>query len=305
MLAGIASMAQEKMTFMPSWLPQAQFTGYYVALEKGFFADEGLDVTIEHIGVNSSKPGIDRLEEGEVDIIVSHPIQALLARDRGLKVKSVLQVNQTTAMMIVSRKKLDGPKSLNGLRIGRWKTGFSEICEVCCLSNGLEVEWVPFLNGINLFISGAIDATVCMSYNEYYALLEAVGDIPPEYTITFRDCGYDIPEDGLYVTEDYLAKHGDAVDKFCRATKKGWDWSIEHPDEALDIVMDYVAKCGVKTNRYHQKLMMEGIFELLVDHIYGEVDYEPIPQDVFDSLVKSLLQLGYIKNPVTYNEFVR
>lgn len=299
----VSAKAQEKMTLMPAWLPQSQFAGYYVALEKGFYADENIDLTIEHMGVNSSKPGIERIGSGEVDIIISHPIQALMARDYGLKVKNVLQVTQNTGIMIVSHKKLDGPQSLNGQSIGRWKSGFSEICEICCLNNNLDVKWVPFLNGINLFMSGAIDATVVMKYNEYYSLVEAMGSIDPENVLWFADCGYDIPEDGLYVTEEYLAGHRDLVERFCRASMKGWNYCVEHKEESVDIVLDYMEKVGVKTNRYHQTVMLDGMIELLRNRETGRIDYAPIPQDKYDKLVRDLLKAHYIETPVSYSEF--
>ncbi len=303
LLVAVCANAQDKMTLMPAWLPQAQFAGYYVALEKGFYSDENIDVIIEHMGVNSSKPGIERIGNGEVDIIVSHPIQALMVRDYGVKVKNVLQVTQSTGMMVVSHKTLDGPQSLNGQSIGRWKSGFSEICEICCLNNNLDVKWVPFLNGINLFISKAVDATVVMSYNEYYSLIEAMGSIDPANVLRFADCGYDIPEDGLYVTEEYLATHRELVDRFCRATIKGWNYCVEHKEECVDVVMDFMEKAGVKTNRYHQSVMLDGMIELLKNRQTGLIDYSPIPQDKYDKLIEDLLKANYIQEPVSYSDF--
>lgn len=303
LFVAVCVSAQDKMTLMPAWLPQAQFAGYYVALEKGFYSDENIDLTIEHMGVNSSKPGIERIGNGEVDVIVSHPIQALMARDYGIKVRNVLQVTQSTGMMVVSHKSLDGPQSLNGQSIGRWKSGFSEICEICCLNNNLDVRWVPFLNGINLFVSKAVDATVVMSYNEYYSLVEAMGSIDPDKVLRFADCGYDIPEDGLYVTEEYLATHRELVDRFCRATIKGWNYCVEHKEESIDIVMGFMEKAGVMTNRYHQSVMLDGMIELLKNRQTGLIDYSPIPQDKYDKLIEDLLKTNFIQEPVSYSDF--
>lgn len=297
--------AQEKITFMPVWTPQAQFAGFYVALEKGFYAAEGLDATIEHMGINSSKPGILRIAEGEVDIIGSHPIQSLMARDGGLKIVNVLQLTQNTGLTIVSHKPIPDIQSLNGMKIARWKSGFSEICEVCLASNNVNVEWIPFLNGINIFISNAVDATVVMSYNELNALREAVGTIPEDHIIKFSDYGYNIPEDGLYVTEDYLAKHPDTVAKFCEATKKGWLWCREHPEEALDILMDYVDKAGVKTSRYHQQLMLQGMLDLLINSDTGKMDFQQLREDRYNALIESLIKMNFISKPIQYKEFIR
>lgn len=300
-----ASAQLQKMTFMPAWTPQAQFAGYYVAKDLGFFEEEGIDLTIEHMGINSAKPGIVRIAEGEVDIIESHPIQALLARDIGTNVKNVCQIAQNTGMMLVSHEPIDSLKSLEGKKIGRWQSGFSEICEISCIANDLHVNWVPFLNGINLFISGAIDASVVMSYNEYNLLIEAMGEIPQENVIRFADFGYDIPEDGLYVTEQYLAQHPEAVDGFCRAAKRGWTWCLDHREEAIDIVMKWTKEAGIRTNRYHQRLMLDGMLDLLKNPRTGEVDYASIDKDKFDTLVNFLVQLNYISEPVSYKEFFK
>jgi len=297
-------LSQEKITFMPAWQPQAQFAGYYIALEKGFYKEAGIDVTIEHIGVNSSRSPIERLSDGEVDIIVANPIQAILSRDKGHPVKNVLQVNQTTGMMIVSHKPISGPISLEGLSIARWKSGFNEICEVCCRANGINVNWVPILGGINVFLAEAVDATVVMTYAEYFDLVEAMGDIPKENTLRFSDCGYDIPEDGLYVTEEYLNAHPETVRKFCEATRKGWNWCLENREEAVDIIMAYLKSLGVRTNHFHQSSMLDEMLQLMVDRNMDEVDYEPVPQDVFNVLVKYLVEMGYISKPVTYNDFL-
>lgn len=295
---------QGKVRFMPAWQPQAQFAGYYIALEKGFYEEVGLDIDIEHIGVNSSRPPVERLADGDVDIIMSNPIQAIMARDKGVKLVNILQVNQTTGMMIVSRTPIHGPKSLDGLYISRWKTGFNEICDIACKANGISVNWVPILGGINVFLANAVDATVVMSYAEYFDLIEAMGDIPEENTLRFSDWGYDIPEDGIYVTEEYLATHPETVKQFCIATKKGWDWCFEHREEAVDIIMEYVKSQGVRTNRFHQASMLDEMLNLLVDHNMDEVTYAPIPEDVFNTLVKYLVEMGVISKKITYEEFL-
>lgn len=304
-VSSLLVFGQEKITFMPAWTPQAQFAGYYVALENGLYAAEGLDVKIEHVGINSTKPGMQRMNEGEVDIITSHPIQAMIACDTGTPVCNVCQVTQNTAMMLVAHEPIPSIQSLNHKKIGLWKTGFSEICEICCIANNLDVEWVPFINGIDLFISKAIDATVVMSYNEYNSLLEATGEIPADHVIKFSDNGYDIPEDGIYVTTEYYNSHKATVDAFCKATKEGWMWCAEHPEEAVDIVMKYVEECGVRTNRYHQTLMMQGMLDLLVNPDTGKIDFSPIRKDKFEKLTGFMVSLNYISGPVDYNEFVR
>lgn len=305
-LTNISLSAGDKVRFMPAWLPQAQFAGYYAALDNGFYEEEGLDVEIVHTGLYSSKGAVQSLMDGDVDFIVSNPVQALLSRESlGADFKCVLQVTQSTGLMIVSHSPIENAKSLEGLNIGRWKTGFSEICEICCKTNGISVHWTPFLNGINLFISGAVDATMVESYNEYYQLVESMGRIPEDHCFRFADNGFDIPEDGVYVTGDYLEKNEETVRKFCRATIKGWLWSFENREEAVDVVMKYAEDFGIRTSRYHQHRMLDEIEKLVRDRITGEITFEPIQQHMYDFLNRYLVDLGFISAPVPYDELVR
>ena len=298
--------AGDKVRFMPAWLPQAQFAGYYAAFENGFFEEEGLDVEIVHVGLYSSKGAVQCLLDGDVDFIVSSPVQALVARENlGADFRNVLQVTQSTGLMIVSHTPIPDAKSLEGLNIGRWKTGISEICDICCKTNGITVNWTPFLNGINLFLSGAVDATLVQSYNEYYQLIEAMGYIPEDHCFRFADNGFDIPEDGVYVTGDYLAKNGETVDKFCKAVMKGWLWAFDNREKMVDIVMDKAEEFGIRTSRYHQRCMLDEMEKLLKDRITGEITFEPIQQDMFEFLIKHLLELGYISGSVSYSDIVR
>ena len=298
--------AGDKVRFMPAWLPQAQFAGYYAAFENGFFEEEGLDVEIVHVGLYSSKGAVQCLLDGDVDFIVSSPVQALIARETlGADFKNVLQVTQSTGLMIVSHTPIPDAKSLEGLNIGRWKTGISEICDICCKTNGITVNWTPFLNGINLFLSGAVDATLVQSYNEYYQLIEAMGYIPEDYCFRFADHGFDIPEDGVYVTAEYLEKNEETADKFCKAVMKGWLWAFDNREKMIDIVMDKAEEFGIRTSRYHQHCMLDEMEKLLKDKITGEITFEPIQQDMFEFLIKSLLELGYISGSVSYSDIVR
>jgi NitT/TauT family transport system substrate-binding protein len=124
----------------------------------------------------------------------------------------------------------------------------------------LNIKWVPFLESVNLFLSGAIDATLAMDYNEYQKIRVSGHEDKP--VIRFSDTEYDYPEDGLYVSEDFYKLHPDKVKAFAEASRKGWEWAHEHPEETLDIVMKWVTKENVHTNRIHQKWMLEKILAL-------------------------------------------
>ena len=163
----------------------------------------------------------------------------------------------------------------------------------------LNIEWIPFINYVNLFVSGAIDATVAMSFNEYLQIL-ACG-IQPQHVFYFSDFGYDIPEDGLYVTADYYRTHQKAVQAFARASVKGWKWAAQHPQETLDIVMRLVRKYHVATNRLQQQRMLENVLELQCERHTTTRPFRLQPEHV-EKASALLLDDGYIHRPVTYQE---
>ena len=294
--------AQTHITFVPQWTPQAQFAGYYIALEKGYYAEEGLDVDIRHLGVNSTLSSQALLEDGSAQIVGLQLLPAIVARSKGVKLRNVFQLTQNNALWCVSHTPIISPLSLDGLKIGKWKVGYSEICDIVQNSLGLDVQWVPFIKGINLYVYGAVDATLCYSYSEFIQLRLAVGDIPQDHILKFSEWGYNYPEDGLYVMDRYYARHSEDIDKFVRASKRGWDYVREHQEEALDLCWRYIDEAHVSTNETQQRLMLQEYLRLQVNQLTGEADYAPCTDDVFDSIVGKLLNAGLIDRSVSLNE---
>jgi NitT/TauT family transport system substrate-binding protein len=245
--------------FTPQWTPQSQFAGYYVAQEKGFYKKAGVEVDFQH--PSASYSAANRLLEGSSDIITQQLVQAMILIDRGMPIVHLLQTSQRNSLVLVSRSDtLRTLQDLKGKKVGIWKAGFGDLAYIMDTEKELNIKWVPFLESVNLFLSGAIDATLAMDYNEYQKIRVSGHEDKP--VIRFSDTEYDYPEDGLYVSEDFYKLHPDKVKAFAEASRKGWEWAHEHPEETLDIVMKWVAKENVHTNRIHQKWMLEKILAL-------------------------------------------
>jgi NitT/TauT family transport system substrate-binding protein len=133
------------------------------------------------------------------------------------------------------------------------------------IKDHLDYQWVRFAQNVNLFIAGALDATLAMSYNEYYQLVQAGIKITDKNVYRFRDHGHNVQEDGLYMTRKYYEGHKEQARRFAQASRKGWEWAAAHPEEALDIVMQYVKKNRIATNRTMQRLMLNEVLRLQVD----------------------------------------
>ena len=294
------AVAQEKFIFTPQWTAQAQFAGYYVAQEKGFYKEAGINVEIVHPSV--TQPAMRRVQNNESHATTLQLAQALDIMDYGVPLVNILQTSMNNGLVIVSRKNKN-PLQQKGEKVGIWSAGFGQIAICMSMKEGLNYQWVPFASNINLFVSGAIDATLAMSYNEYYQLLQTGIMLNESNVYRFCDHGYNIQEDGVYMTRSYYESHREQARRFAAASKKGWEWAAAHPKEALDIVMSYVQKEHIATNRILQKLMLDEILRLQVNRETGKREFRLRPD-----MVKQANTLMYEKNmlsrEISYDELI-
>jgi NitT/TauT family transport system substrate-binding protein len=217
---------------------------------------------------------------------------------------NVLQYFQQSGLMIISHQPLKGLNSLNGKRVGHFRTGASMVPIAIGRKAKLNIDWVPFISHANLYLSGAIDATLAMSYNEYFQLKTAGQRLKKEQMLYLRDIGYNVPEDGLYVTKDFFKKHREEVLKFAEATRRGWEWAAQHPKETLDLVMLYMRQNNVPSNVYAQRWMLEECLKLLTDPKTGKRTYRLDPQ-AFELTSRILYEGSIIKKPITYQQIMQ
>lgn len=289
----------QKIIFTPQWTAQAQFAGYYVAQEKGFFKEAGVEVEIVHPSLTQS--AINRLRDNKCQATTLQLCQAMEIIDKGIPIVNVLQTSMNNAMVIVSHK--DYPLKQKGIRVGVWNAGFGQIAICMSSKEGLDYEWIRFASNISLLLSGAIDATLCMSYNEYYQIKQAGFPLTEKNTYRFCDHGYNIQEDGIYVTREYYDNNRDQVIRFAKACKKGWEWAAEHPDETIEIVMKYVRSNHIATNKVLQKLMLKEILRLQIDRESHKREFRLRP-DMVEQANRLMIENGMLKHKVTYEQLL-
>ncbi|MBR4841564.1 MAG: ABC transporter substrate-binding protein [Bacteroidaceae bacterium] len=299
-ILSVQILAQDKLIFTPQWTAQAQFAGYYVAYKKGFYSDAGLDVEIVHPSVTQT--AMSRISNNESHATTLQLAQAMEIVDDGIPLVNILQTSMNNAMVIVSRRGMD-PLEQTGAKVGIWNAGFGQIAIGMSIKENLGYHWIPFANSVNLFISGAIDATLAMSYNEYYQLVQTGIELNDKNVYRFCDHGYNIQEDGVYMTKEYYDKHKIQARKFADASRKGWEWAIQNPEETLDIVMEYVQKEHIATNRVLQKLMLDEVLRLLRDRESGEYEFRLRP-DMVEQASNLMVEIGTLDRHVTYQELI-
>ena len=300
MLVALASHAQERFVFMPQWTAQAQFAGYYVALEKGFYAAEGIDVDIVHPSPTQST--LSRVESDETDATTLQLCQAMKLVDSGIPLVNILQTSMNSSLTIVSRRCKD-PLTQTGARVAVWSTDFGDIARCMSTQEHLDYEWVNYAANMNLFIKGAVDAAVAMSYNEFYQLVQTGLPVTEAYVYRFCDHEYNIQDDGVYMRRELYEQKKEQAMKFARASRKGWEWAAAHPEETLEIVMKYVRENHIATNRTLQKLMLAEVLRLQIDRESGKREFRIRPNMVMMAS-NLLMRNNMLKHEVSYEQLV-
>ena len=208
LLSAIATQAQkERFVFTTSWKAQAQFAGYYVAYEQGFYREAGLEVEIQHPTLTSS--ALNRLKSLECDAAMFSLMSAMDFISQGFALVNIFQDSMNSSNVLISRWDTN-PLKMKGKKVAIFNSDPNYLTFIMNHHEKMHYEWVPFTSGINLFLSGAVDATMAVSYNEYYQLLQSGFKMSKESIYRFSDHDYNIQETGVYVKRDYFLQHRSA-----------------------------------------------------------------------------------------------
>jgi NitT/TauT family transport system substrate-binding protein len=293
-----------KITFIPHWVPQAQFAGYYVAYEKGIYKKYGIDLTILKGGPDSSSA--EFLEKGKADFATMWLSTAIQKRSQGLKLVNIGQIIQRSALMLVAKKTkgIHKPEDINGKKVGLWGAEFQIQPKAFFKKYNLKVKVIPQSFSVNLFLKDGVDVASAMWYNEYHSILNS-GINPEELTtFFFYDYGLNFPEDGIYTLEKNFKKEPSLSCAFVKASIEGWLYAFAHPDEAMDIILKYMSLAKIPANRMHQKWMLERMKDL----ISPQDNKTPIGillKADFLRVAKELKENGFIKDIPEFESFYR
>ncbi|WP_422072709.1 ABC transporter substrate-binding protein [Tranquillimonas rosea] len=288
LVPGAMASAQDldELTLQLKWVTQAQFAGYYVAKDEGFYEEAGLDVTMRPGGPDIAPTQV--LAGGGADVVVEWMPAALAARERGLPLVNIAQPFAESGMMLTCLEEtgVESPDDFPGRTLGVWFFGneypfLSWMSQLEIPTDGGEEGVEVLKQGFNVdpLLQGQADCISTMTYNEYWQIIDA--GISEDQLVTFKyeDRGVATLEDGLYVTEETLAEDGmkDALARFVAASMRGWDWAEENPDAAAEIVLENDAT-GAQTEK-HQKRMMREIAKL-TEGSDGSLDPEAFQRTV-------------------------
>ncbi len=255
------------------WFTQAQFAGYFAALDQGFYRDAGLDVEILEGGVDIVPATV--LDSGAADFAISWVPRGLVPREEGLNITNIAQVFQRSATLQVSfaDQGIAGPSDLKGKTVGNW--GFGNEFELLAglrasgLDPASDVSLVQQQFDMLALISGDIDAAQAMIYNEYAQVLETVNPATGELykpedlsIIDWNDVGTAMLQDAIWADADKLdsdAEYRATAVKFVEASLRGWAYCRDQFDECAGIVLD----AGPTLGESHQRWQLNEINNLI------------------------------------------
>ncbi|MCL3860274.1 ABC transporter substrate-binding protein [Actinotalea sp. K2] len=267
---GAATADLTPVTLQLQWLTQAQFAGYYAALDQGYYEEEGLDVSILPSGGDVVPQ--DALANGEVDYAIAWVPKVLGSIEQGAQITDVAQVFERSATLQVSFADagIDSVAELDGKKIGSWGYGNEwELFAGLNRAGVTDVEIIQQAFDMNAFLAGDIDAAQAMTYNEYAQLLESenpeTGDLyqPEDFSvIDWNEEGTAMLQDAIWADATRLAddeEYAETTVKFLKASIRGWVFARDNPEETAEIV----TAAGSTLGASHQLWMTNEVNKLI------------------------------------------
>ncbi|WP_116082383.1 ABC transporter substrate-binding protein [Tropicimonas sp. IMCC34011] len=296
--------AQDAVTLQLKWVTQAQFAGYYVAEEKGFYDEAGLDVTIKPGGPDIAPEQV--IAGGGADVIVTWMAAALAARERGVPLVNIAQPFATGGLQLtcLAETGIETPEDFPNRTLGVWFFGneypfYAWMAQLGIDTDGADESGVTVLKqafNVDPLLQGQADCISTMTYNEYGQVLDAGYTEEELVNFNYLDEGVGMLEDGLYVQEEDLEDPAfvDKMARFVSASMEGWRYAEANPEEAAQIIIDNDTT-GAQTLE-HQVYMMNEVAKL-TEGSDGTLDPEDYRQTV-DTLLSAISE----ENPAITEE---
>jgi NitT/TauT family transport system substrate-binding protein len=300
----------QPVTLQLKWVTQAQFAGYYAALEQGYYEDEGLDVTIKPGGPDIVPEQV--VLGGQAEFGLNWLDNTLATRDQGGEIVNIAQVFARSGMTEVTwaDSGLDTITDLRGKKVGVWLGGNEHKLFAALTKNDIDpqsdVEIVAQPFDMNLFLNREVDAAAAMTYNELAQVLEQENPETGElYTLEdlnvflMSDLGTGALEDGVFVRADWIQDEAnqDIATRFLKASFKGWVYCRDNFEECLQIVLDN----GPTLGEGHQRWQLNEINKLIWPNELGIGIMDPAG---FDNTAQIALDYGVIANEASTDAYV-
>ena len=257
-----------KINLRLQWIPQTQFAGYIIAKQKGFYQEEGLTVNLNPAGPDL-KPQVT-VANGSDQIGIGVPNQVIAARTNGVPLVTIAQIfqNSPNRYVLKSQNKIDSLQQLKGKKVGLWLGGDEAEFTAMLQSANMTLNDVTVVAqeySVAPFLQDQYVISMVTVYNELNLIQKEGYQGDKLQILSPKDYNSAILGDMIFTTDKFLKENPETVQKFLAASIKGWKYCIDHPQEALDIVMKY----NPELNREEQKYMLNACIDLIKSNKNG------------------------------------
>lgn len=301
---GYSSDNLTEVSFCPQYIPQAQFAGYYMAKEKGFYEEKGLDVNIDTY--QSTGYVTEGLNTGELDFGTYFLSSAITEKSLDVDIVNIGQTSKQSSMMLIAKKSsgISKLEDIKNKKIGVWTNDFNVLYRAFNNKYNLNAKIIPVFSGIQLFLNDGVDMMAAMQFNEYHTLINSGYNKDELVTFYLKDYSFDVPEDGIYCLKETWKNQPKICGKFVEASMEGWYYAFNNPEETIDIVINYMESAHIPANRAHQKWMLSTMQKLIFPQNNMKMSTKLSKQD-FIKTRELLKNNGYLKNSVKFENFYK
>lgn len=237
--SGQKTGSQDKIELILDWKAQMEHAGFFVAKAKGFYAEAGIDIDIlEGTGAPTAARVVGN---GTYKFGIASGAATVLSRAQGIPVVSLAVINQHSPVVVYSlaEKNITQPKDLIGKRIGVNVGGTKHReFQAFLRKQNIKDEQIELMGMSEAspapLLAGQVDAM--LGYTEDQPVIVELRDFKVN-RISLADYGIDVYSTNIIANESFLQENGDLASRFLKASLKGWQYAIEHPDEAVAAYM--------------------------------------------------------------------
>jgi ABC-type nitrate/sulfonate/bicarbonate transport system substrate-binding protein len=295
------SKPADKVTVQLSWFHGVEYAGFYTAIEKGYYADENIEVTL-----NAGGPDINPLDEvanGKAQFGIGQGDSLIIAKTNQQNFVSVATIFRNNPLAITSLKddNIQKPEDLNGKTVGVYSddlSGYSDLMFLALMSRtGLDRDSMKYaiiedFQGANEIKAGNMDAMSGMFATDQTVMAQDAGDTLN--FIYYKDYGVDVYINTIFTTEEFTQNNADLITRFLRATFKGYQYAIENTDEVAGLAVKYDENLDLS---YQQEVMKVQI--PFIDT--GDAPMGSMDESVWNTTQDILLEFNMISAPIDVN----
>jgi NitT/TauT family transport system substrate-binding protein len=301
--ASITGQPLRKVTLLPYWVPSAQFSGYYVGIEKGIFLKHGIDLEVLPFDPMAQPEALIR--EKKADFALLWLVNALSVKDKGADIVNIAQFSSRSSLMLITRKSsgINRIEEMDGKRAGIW-IGFDLQPQALFNKFGLKVEMIPIGSTNNLFLQGGVDILNANWFDEYHSVLNCGIHEDELNKFFFADYGFNFLEDGIYCLSEKAASDPELCRNFVEAALESWSYAFENQEETVEIVIKFAKTKKQPVNQSHQRWMLSRYRELYIP-AGSSVINNNLKRADYEAVQKVMLESRFITQPIPFDTFYK